>query len=242
MFRDFRRNIASLRHGSPVQQGPWSFRLHLWEKYGTFSHRKALGIMTQTIENRVVSRIYGHGRGWAFSPVDFRDFGRVDMPLQRLERARRIRRVLRGIYDYPRFSELLQEDLSPDIHQVALAIQRKFGWRIQPDSAAALNLLGLSTQVPSQFTYQSDGPDRTYQVGKTKLLFKHTVPKEMAFRHAESGVIVHALKGIGQDRIDDQIIEQISNWLPIPKRAKVLNDTERVTDWVYRAIQRICKE
>jgi len=86
MFRDFRRNIASLLHGSPVQQGPWNFRLKLWEKYGTFSHRKSFGIMTQTIENRIVSRIYGHGRGWAFSPVDFRDFGRVDMPLQRASR------------------------------------------------------------------------------------------------------------------------------------------------------------
>jgi hypothetical protein len=198
--------------------------------------------MTQTIEDKVVARIYGHGRGWAFSPVDFRDCGRVDMALKRLTEANRIRRVLRGVYDYPRFSELLQENLSPDIHQVALALQRKFGWRIQPDSSVALNLLGLSTQVPSQFTYQSDGPDRIYKIDKTRLQFSHVAPKEIAFKHEESGIIVHALRGLGPDRIDDRVIAQIRHWLPIPKRAKVLKDTDRVTDWVYRAVQRICKE
>lgn len=85
--------------------------------------------------------------GWAFSPVDFRDLGRVDMPLQRLLQARRIRRVLRNICDYPGFSELLQEELSPDIHQVALALQRKFGWQIQPDSTFGARRTGMLDQT-----------------------------------------------------------------------------------------------
>ena len=89
-----------------------------------------------------------------------------------------IRRVIRGIYDYPRFSKLLDQHLSPDIDQVARALARKFRWRIQPSGATALNFLGLSTQVPARAVYLSDGPDRAYQVGNTPLVFEHTALKE----------------------------------------------------------------
>ncbi len=197
---------------------------------------------TQPNEKQALARIYGHGRGWAFSPVDFRDIGRVDMALNRLVQAGTIRRVIRGIYDYPRYSELLQQPLAPDIHRVAQALARKFGWRIQPDGAAATNLIGLSTQVPSQYVYQSDGPDRTYQIGKTSLLFKHTALKEIGFKHEESALIVQALKTLGEERTTESTISTIRDWLPTDKRGKVLKDAERVTGWVYAAIQRICRE
>ncbi len=70
-----------------------------------------------------------------------------------------IRRVIRGIYDYPKFSNLLGQQLSPDLDQVAAALARKFGWHIQVTGPSALNLLGLSTQVPGRIIYASDGPD-----------------------------------------------------------------------------------
>ena len=85
-------------------------------------------------------RIHGNGRGWVFSPRDFTDLGRratIDSALHRLERKGTVRRVIRGIYDYPRFSELLSQPLSPDIDQVAQALARKFGWRTQPSGATS---------------------------------------------------------------------------------------------------------
>jgi predicted transcriptional regulator of viral defense system len=109
--------------------------------------------MRQTIENKAKYRIRGAGGGWAFSPRDFLDLGgrpTVDSALHRLEKRGEIRRVIRGIYDYPRFNKLLDQHLSPDIDQVARALARKFRWRIQPSGATALNFLGLSTQVPAR--------------------------------------------------------------------------------------------
>jgi Family of unknown function (DUF6088) len=88
----------------------------------------------------------------------------VDSGLHRLEKRGAIRRVIRGIYDYPRFSKLLDQSLSPDIDQIAGALARKFRWRIQPSGATALNFLGLSTQVPARAVYLSDGPDRVQEV------------------------------------------------------------------------------
>jgi hypothetical protein len=198
--------------------------------------------MAENTGKTIVSRMYGHGRGWAFSAKDFHDLGRVDMALVRLYEANTIRRVIRGIYDYPRYSKLLEQDMAPDLFQVAQALARKFGWRIQPDGTAAQNLIGLSTQVTSQYIFHSDGPNRTYQIGNTKLEFKHVALKEAAFRHHETGIIVHALKTLGKDRLDQKSVDAINKWLPAEKRKAVLRDAEGITDWVYAIIQRICQE
>ncbi len=201
--------------------------------------------MSQPIEEKVVVKIYGNGMGWSFSQKDFAGLGSrkaVDMALLRLTNKTTIRRVIRGIYDYPRYSELLDKEMGPDIHQVARALARKFGWRIQPSGPAAMNLIALSTQVPSQYLYQSDGPDRTYEIGRTSIQFKHGALKEAGFRHDESGLIVQALKALGQVHITADTIQTVRQWLPTEKRSRVLKDTERVTGWVFAAIKRICQE
>jgi hypothetical protein len=201
--------------------------------------------MTKTIEDRIVSRIYGNGRGWAFSQADFADLGSrsaVDLTLHRKEKEGLIRRAIRGIYDYPRHSDLLQETLSPDIDQVAHALARKFAWRIQPDGATAQNLLGLSTQVPARVVYLSDGPNRSFSIGKTSLAFEHSTLKEAGFKLRESRLLVQALKAFGEDRISPTVISQIRKQFKPALRQKILVDTKTATGWVYAAIQRIAKE
>ena len=120
------------------------------------------------------------------------------------------------------------------------------GKSLRPSSrasgAAASNLLGLSTQIPSQYIYQSDGPDRSYEVGSTKLQFKQTALKEIGFRLDESPLIVQALKTLGEKHITSDVIDHVRSWLPSDKRIRVLKDTERVTGWIYAAIQQICRE
>lgn len=153
-----------------------------------------------------------------------------------------IRRVIRGIYDYPRFSKLLAQQLSPDIDQVAQAIARKFRWRIQPSGATALNLLGISTQVPARAVYLSDGPDRSYKMGRSALVFEHTVLKESGFKLRESGLIVQALKSLGPEQITPEVVSKIRAWLPEILRAKVLADAKTATGWVYAAVQQIAQE
>ena len=198
----------------------------------------------QSIENKILSKIYGHSKGWAFTPNDFsRDFKRdnVDKALSTLLKKEKIRRACRGIYYFPKYSELLKQELSPDIDQVAQAIARKFNWRIQASGDAALNLLGLSTQVPGKYVYLSDGPDRSYQIGNTTLTFKKSALKEIGFRHRESGLIVHALKALGKERIDNQIIDKIKDQLDPKKCNKIMQDTKTVTSWVYEIIRKVCE-
>jgi len=200
--------------------------------------------MSKTIGDKLLSRIYGKGRGWTFSQADFADLGArsaIDSSLHRLEKAGVIRRVIRGVYDFPRYSEILGKTIAPDIDQVANALARKFGWRIQPDGATAQNLLGLSTQVPARVVYLSDGPKRSYRVGKQSLLFEHTALKEAGFKLPQSRIVVQALKSLGEVRVTPQILSQIREQLDPACRRKMLLDTKTATGWVHDAIQEIAR-
>lgn len=199
----------------------------------------------QPIEQQILSRIYGRGRGWAFTKIDFvAEFGQVNIhqALSSLAKAGKIRRVYHGVYDYPRYSELLSQTLSPDIDQVAQALARKFNWRIQPSGDAALNLLGISTQVPGKWVYLSDGPSRQYEIGNHTLAFKNSVLKDAGFKYRESGLIVQALKALGKDHVDQAVIEAIRQRLDPNHHPRILKDTRAVTGWIYLAIKQICSE
>jgi hypothetical protein len=218
--------------------------LILQDKCAIFSCKLDGGRMAQSTENKVISRIRGTGRGWAFSPHDFLDLGErstIDSALHRLAQQGQVRRIIRGIYDYPRSSNLLKRQLSPDIDKVAHALARKFRWRIQPSGSTALNILGLSPQVPARVAYRSDGPDRSYKIGNTCLAFKHTALKEAGFKLRESGLIVQALRSLGQERVTPEVVTKIRSWLPPALRSKLLADAKTATGWVYSTIQRIAE-
>jgi hypothetical protein len=199
----------------------------------------------QPIEQKILSRIYGRGRGWAFTKIDFvAEFGEANIhqALSGLTRAGTIRRVCHGVYDYPRYSELLGQALSPDVDQVAQALARKFNWRIQPSGDTALNLLGLSTQVPGKWLYLSDGPHRQYLIGQQILAFRQSALKDTGFKLRESGLLVQAIKSLGKERIDPSVIEALQQWLPPTLRARVLRETRVATGWIYEVIKQVCEE
>jgi hypothetical protein len=205
------------------------------------------GILTntktmQSIVNKTISRIYDNGRGWAFSSNDFVDIyskEQIDSALSYLAKNQTIRRVCRGIYDYPRYSALLEQILSPDIDQLAQAFARKFNWRIQPTGDAALNLLGLSTQVPGRFKYLSDGPNRTYNLGNQTLEFEKSALKNFGFKHRESGLLVQAIKALGKNHISNTEIEKVRKQLDLTKSKQIIKDTRLVTAWIHDYIKLI---
>jgi hypothetical protein len=112
-------------------------------KSGSFSHKKDWYKILQSIENKVIARIYGKGRGWAFSPKHFLDLGprkSVDMALTRLRQAGTIRHLARGLYDYPAKHPKLGL-LSPSPESVARAIAKSDAIRLCP--ALHLSLTGI---------------------------------------------------------------------------------------------------
>lgn len=198
----------------------------------------------QTIQNKIIARIYGNGRGWAFSSMDFAEIGSdeaIRKTLSRLEEQGKIRRVCRGIYDYPAYSALLKKHLSPDFDQVAQAIARKSGWTIRPSGAAALNLLGLSTQVPANILYLSDGPTKKVKAEPWLIHFKNTALKEMKLK-PKTSLMVQAIKSLGREPFDDAMISAFRNAFSGEERRQVLKDAPVVAEWIYELIRKICAE
>lgn len=198
----------------------------------------------KNISESIFYFVAGHGRGWAFSSSDLAGrFARqqIDNALSDLAETNKIRRVARGLYDYPRFSDLLQKTLSPDIDQVANAYARKFNWRIEVSGESALNLLGLSTQIPAQYVYLSDGPSKNYDVMGVQLGFKKSSLKDIGFKHRESTLIVQALKALGKEHLSADVFAKIREQIDPKNYSKILRDTQGSTGWIYEAIKEICK-
>ena len=239
------RSPSALRKQEGHCQGvPFGWNI-LSQNDGVICDKTEYKFCMQSIDNKLVSRIYGRQRGWAFSKNDFLDLGGDDAirkALSRLEIKGTIRRVLRGLYDYPRFSTLLNEQMGPDLDQVARALARKHGWRIQPSENMALNLLGLSTQVPAQAVYLSDGPGKTFEIGSRELIFKKRALKESGFKHRESELVVQALKALGRERIDAGVRHTLSAALPAAMWKKMVRDAKTAPSWVHEIIRTIADE
>ena len=198
--------------------------------------------MPQDIAAKILARIYGNGRGGVFTPKDFLDFASHEtsrQTLARLARESTIRRLLRGVYDYPRFSTLLGAPASPDPDAIARAIARAHGWTILPAGETALNLLGLSTQVPAQWQYFSDGPSKTFEWQGGNLVFKHRANKETTILSPKTALLVQALKTLGETHVDDSVIDTLRAKFDKRERARAVREARYATSWVYEFIKRL---
>ena len=182
--------------------------------------------------------------GSVFTTVDFADVienSRVGVILSRLEEDGVIRRVMRGIYDKPVYTDFLKEYIAPSPSLVAEALARNFGWTIVPCGDTALNILGLSTQVPAAWSYVSDGTYKEYTYDNTTIKFKRTTNKEISKLSYKTALIVQALKALGKDNIDDTIINKLKNDLTDEEKTTALLEAKAATSWIYEYIKQICK-
>lgn len=131
---------------------------------------KAVRHQPKSLESNMLSRIRGSGRGSLFVPADFLDLGKrqgVDSVLHRLVKQGVLRRLARGLYDYPKSHPRLGM-LSPSVNDIAKVLAGRDRLRIQPSAAYAANLLHLSEQVPAKAVFLTDGPSPRVRIGTRK--------------------------------------------------------------------------
>lgn len=194
--------------------------------------------------NIIRKRIQESRAGSVFVASDFADITenvKVGVSLSRLEEEGLIKRVMRGVYYKPEYSKLLGENVAPSPNAVAYAIARNFGWSIVPCGDTALNLLGLSTQVPVAWSYVSDGPYKDYSFDNTIIKFKHTTNKEISKLTPKTALVIQALKTLGKDNIRNETIERIKESTTLNERKIMLREAQYATAWIYEAIKMICR-
>ena len=189
-------------------------------------------------------RINQSENGTVFVAVDFVDVSdktNINAYLARLVDEGLVRRVMRGVYYKPQFSEFLNEVTVPSVDKVAHAIARNFGWTIVPSGDAALNYLGLSTQVPATYVYVSAGAYKEYSYGNTTIEFKKTTNKEVSKLSYKTALVVQALKSLGKDNIDDIVISRLRTLLTDSEKETMLDEAKATTAWIYEFIKSICR-
>ncbi len=153
-----------------------------------------------------------------------------------------VMRIIPGIYIQPKVNKLLGEIVPVDPDLVAEAIARSYGWTITASGEAALNKLGLSTQVPATWVYISNGPYRQYSPDGAKRVFKRTTNKSLNGLSPLSRLVVQALKALGQEHISQETIHSLSLRLTPGEKKMLRRETTRVTEWIRHIIVGICPE
>lgn len=193
--------------------------------------------------NQIEEYIKRSPRGTVFVTSDFSDIASSDSAnkaLLRLEASGLIRRILFGVYEYPEFNDFLNEYVEAAPDKVANALARKFGWTIVPCGDTALNMLGLSTQVPAVWHYVSDGPYKEYSYGKVTIKFKRTTNKEISKISYSTALVIQAIKALGKERVTKEIINKIKSVTSEDEKAKMFKEAKYATAWIYDIIKEIC--
>lgn len=201
--------------------------------------------MAKGIYSEIKKRIQLAEEGTVFVTSDFADLATITTVRKCLGRQveeKKIRRILDGVYEKPIYSNLLKENVPANPESVAYAIARSFHWTIAPCGDIALNKLGLSTQVPTVWSYISDGPYRKFSWDNITISFRHRTNREISLMSESTGLVIEALKVLGKERIDENIILKLSNRLPKDEKEKLLKESTDVSEWIYAVIRKVCDE
>lgn len=178
-----------------------------------------------------------------FTPSDFLDLGSrraVDLALHRLIEKKILRRLARGLYEYPREHPELGT-LLPDIQKVAKTLAGKDRIRLQPAGAYATNLLGLSEQVPAKAVFLTDGPSRTVKIGRQEIQLRHTTPRNMAAAGRLSGLLMQAFRHLGREHITPQRMAHLKRTLPPKKRNHLIRDLPLAPTWMHQFFRELAE-
>lgn len=190
------------------------------------------------------NRINESANGTVFVATDFVDISdktSINTYLTRLEEEKILRRIMRGVYYKPEYNDFLGEYIAPEPDAVAHALARNYGWTIVPCGDTALNLLGLSTQIPAAWVYVSDGTYKEYTYEHTTIKFKRTTNKEISKLSYKTALVVQALKALGKDNVDDAVLTKLKNNLSESEKQAMFTEAKAATSWIYEYIKLIYK-
>ena len=193
----------------------------------------------QSVDKKIISRIYGHKRGWVFTPDDFKDLGSrnaVASALKRYVQKGTIRRLTRGLYDYPATDPELGV-LEPAVDAIVLAISRRDAIQFQPSGAYAANLLGLSVQVPTTIVYLTDGRTQKLSVHGRTIEFRNAAPQTMVTAGTITGLVIQALRHVGRENVDYRVVSQLDATLDSDDRQRLKRDIRHAPEWIAEIIR-----
>lgn len=194
----------------------------------------------QSIEKQIEKSIKSKPTGSLILPGDYSTYGSseaIRKALDRLQDKKLLVRVAQGIYVRPKISKLIGT-LTPSAEEVAEAIAKRDRIRTVPTGSYALNALGLSTQVPMNIVLLTDGSPREIKVGKRKIKFKKTTPKNLLAKGKISRLVIQALKEIGNGKVNQFEEKKIINLLTQEDERDLRHDIFLAPVWIQKIMKK----
>jgi ribosomal protein S19E (S16A) len=194
----------------------------------------------QSIEKQIEKSIISKSKGVLIMPEDYVDYGSsvaIRKALDRLEKKQVIVRVAQGIYVRPKISKLIGI-LTPSAEEVAQAIAKRDRIKTLPTGSYALNALGLSTQVPMNIVLLTDGSPREILIGKRKIKFKRTTPKNLLAKGKISRLVIQALKEIGNEKVTAEEEDKIISLLKKEELKDLQHDIALAPVWIQKIMKK----
>lgn len=193
-------------------------------------------------KQEILNKIENFGPNKIFIANDFFDiagYETVRSTLNRLVGDKVIMRIMKGVYYKPKYIKLIGEFAAPSVNEVANAIARKYNWTIAPSGNTALNLLGLSTQVPAKWTYISDGRYASFSFSNVTIEFKRRNNGDISKMSTLTAMVIQSIKEIGKDNISQKQIDYLRGKLSEKEKLELLTDSKTTSAWVYGVIKKI---
>lgn len=171
--------------------------------------------------------------------IDLGSYDNLRKILERMTKSGILRRLIRGVYEIPKYNKTFNMIAPPSIDEIAKALARNFNWDIYPSGNYALNILGVSTQIPSKYIYISSGPNRKYEYEGNIIVFKHATLKETNSFSYITNIVIQAFKELGKDNITDDIIKLICQKFSSDEIKLICEEAKKTTIWIYQNILRL---
>jgi hypothetical protein len=194
----------------------------------------------QSIEKQIEKSIKSKPKGSLVLPDDYLSYGSSDAvrkALDRLQDKKVLLRMAQGIYVRPKISKLIGP-LVPSAEEVAEAIAKRDKIRTVPTGSYALNALGLSTQVPMNIVLLTDGSPREIKIGKRKIKFKKTTPKNLMAKGIISRLVIQALKEIGNGKVMEAEEKKILDLLTKENERDLHHDIALAPVWIQKIMKK----
>lgn len=195
--------------------------------------------------SQILKRLQSFDRGSILFPSDFKDLASIttiNKTLSRLATQGILRRLGQGVYQYhPKIDKELGL-INPSLEEIADAISKRDMVKIIPTGIYALQKLGLSTQMPMQAVYLTDGAPRKIKVGKRIITFKRTSPKKLLIKGKINQLVIQALSELKAKNVTDAVIEKIFDALKNEDPSLIRKDAMLVPEWIAKILNQYLKE
>lgn len=147
-------------------------------------------------------------------------------------------RLSQGIYYKPVKTRL--GVLFPTVEELIKVIAKRDHAVILPTGNTAIHQLGLTTQVPTNYEFLTNGAARKLKVGNRTITLKHGVANNFAFKGRLMPVLHQALKAIGKENITQEMLGQIALLLQnLPETKTFRHDLAIMSKWEQEVINKL---